>query len=100
MSLVVRLINILHGLATTATTATSPSLKEHRSLYSDLSFGLTGQPLVAKSLVQYFDEGTTETKDKFSQYDAFSVTTLYEVKCRRCSYSQYSTTTIPPHKKT
>jgi len=54
--MIVDLANNDVGLAIIATTATNPCLKEQRSLYNDLSFGLTHQPLVIKSLIQYFDE--------------------------------------------
>jgi hypothetical protein len=72
--------------------------KEERSLINDLSFGLSNQPIVIKKLIKYFDEDIIETTDKFSQYDAYSTTTLYEIKCRRCLYNQYDTTIIPIHK--
>jgi len=96
--MIVDLANNDVGLAIISTTATNPSLKEQRSLYNDLSFGLRNQPLVIRSLIQYFDEDIIETTNKFSQYDAYSVTTLYEIKCRRCLYNQYNTTIIPVHK--
>ena len=70
-----------------------------RSLKNDVSFGLLNQPIVIDSIKKYFNEDITEiTHDIYSQFDAISPTTLYEIKCRRCSYLQYNTTIVPVHK--
>jgi hypothetical protein len=79
--------NDVHNLTTTT-----------RSLANDITFGLANQPLVIQSLSEYFDENIIESIDKFCQYDAYSKTTLYEIKCRRCCYKKYETTIIPVHK--
>lgn len=70
-----------------------------RSLKNDITFGLLNQTIVIDSLKEYFNEDITEIIDDiYSQYDAISNTTLYEIKCRRCSYLQYNTTIVPIHK--
>jgi hypothetical protein len=70
-----------------------------RSLKNDISFGLLNQTIVIDSLREYFNDDIIEIiEDKYSQYDAISSTTLYEIKCRRCSYMQYDTTIVPVHK--
>jgi len=69
-----------------------------RSVVNDVSYGLHLQPIVIDSLAKYFDEAIEETSDKYARYDAYSNTTLYEIKCRRCSIHKYNTTIIPIHK--
>ena len=68
------------------------------SLENDVAFGLSRQPLVVETLTKYFDEPITETKHKFCRYDAYSDTTKYEIKSRRCRYKTFATTIIPVHK--
>jgi len=65
---------------------------------NDVAFGLSKQPLVVEILTKYFDEPITETKHKFCRYDAYSNTTKYEIKSRRCRYKTFATTIIPVHK--
>jgi hypothetical protein len=62
---------------------------------NDVTFGLRKQPLVVELLTNSYDEPLTETKHKFCKYDAFSTTTKYEIKSRRCCYNTFLTTIIP-----
>ena len=61
---------------------------------NDVTFGLR-KPFVVELLTNFYDEPMTETKHK---YDAFSTTTKYKIKSRRCRYNTFLTTTIPVHK--
>jgi len=36
--------------------------------------------------------------DRYCQYDAFTSTTKYEIKSRRCKTTTYDTTMVPVHK--
>ena len=62
---------------------------------NDVTFGLRKQPLVVELLTNCFDEPISETKHK---YDAYSTTTKYEIKSRRCRSNTFLTTIIPVHK--
>ena len=68
------------------------------SLENDAALGLSRQPLVVEALTKYFDEPITEAKHKFCRYDAYSDTTKYEIKSRRCRYKTPATTTTPAHR--
>jgi len=76
------------GLST-VDTSTRPSLK------NDTKFGLSSEPTVTDKLSKYFSESTEKTKEKYCPYDAFSPTTKYEIKSRRCLSITYDTTIIP-----
>jgi len=75
------------GLST-AGTSTRPSLK------SDTQFGLSNEPTVTDKLSKYFSESIQKTLEPYCPYDAFSPTTKYEIKSRRCLSTTYGTTTI------
>ena len=68
------------------------------SLDKDIDYGVSKQPLVIESIAKYFNEPIEETKHKFCRYDAYSETTKYEIKSRRCRYKTFSTTIVPVHK--
>ena len=70
-------------------TNTRPSLK------NDIIFGLNNEPIVIDKLSKYFNESIEKTKEKYCPYDAFSPTTKYEIKSRRCLSITYNTTIIP-----
>ena len=59
------------------------------SLDKDIEYGVSKQPLVIDSIVKYFNEPIEETKHKFCRYDAYSTTTKYEIKSRRCRYKTF-----------
>ena len=65
------------------------------SLQNDLSFGLSNEPIVIDKLSKYFNETIEKTKEKYCPCDAFSPTTKYEIKTRRCKSTTYDTTIIP-----
>jgi hypothetical protein len=66
------------------TVDTRPSLK------NDIAFGLQNE-----KLSKYFDESIQKTLEPYCPYDAFSPTTKYEIKSRRCLSTTYDTTIIP-----
>ena len=68
------------------------------SLDNDIAFGLSKQPLVVEDLTKIFNESIFETKYKFCRYDAYSNTTEYKIKSRRCRHKTFATTTVPVHK--
>jgi len=68
------------------------------SLKNDIEFGLANEYPVIYKLSQHFNETIEKTKEKYCQYDAFSLTTKYEIKSRRCKSSTYDTTILPVHK--
>jgi len=69
-----------------------------RSYENDVAYGLQNQPVVVKQLSKHFNESITSTVHRYCQYDAFSPTTKYEIKSRRCKSSTYDTTIVPVHK--
>jgi hypothetical protein len=68
------------------------------SYKADVTFGLHNEPIVIHKLSQHFNEPIEKTTDRYCQYDAFSPTTKYEIKSRRCKSSTYETTIVPVHK--
>ena len=59
------------------------------SYKADVAFGLHNEPIVIHKLSKHFNEPIEKTKEKYCQYDAFSLTTKYEIKSRRCKSSTY-----------
>ena len=68
------------------------------SYKADVAYGLHNEPIVIHQLSQHFNEPIEKTSDRYCQYDAFSSTTKYEIKSRRCKSTTYDTTIVPVHK--
>jgi hypothetical protein len=68
------------------------------SYKADVAYGLHHEPIVINKLSKHFNEPIEKTTDRYCQYDAFSSTTKYEIKSRRCKSSTYNTTIVPVHK--
>jgi hypothetical protein len=68
------------------------------SYHADFAYGCHNEPIVIHHLSKYFNEPIEKTKDRYCLYDAFSNTTKYEIKSRRCKSTTFATTIIPIHK--